>query len=63
MGFAASSKSIVAAVRSPARRSGRFFQTRRSIDRLPRTSAQQSVRTSTNPAKSVGKLNDSRKVK
>jgi hypothetical protein len=63
MGFAASNKSVVAAVKSPVRRAGRFFQTKRSIDRLPATNARQSVRTSTNPAQSVGKLSDSRKVK
>ena len=63
-GFGASIKNTSMAVGSSASRSKRFFQSKRSIDRLPATNARQSVRTSsTNPAQSVGMLGDSRKVK
>ncbi len=63
MPFAASNKTVVKAVKSAASRAGRFIQTGRSVDRIPATNARQSARTSTNPAQSVGRLSDSRKVK
>lgn len=61
MGFAASSKSVVSAVKSAMRRDTRFTtrNERRSTGALPRTQPKQSVRTSSsNPAKSVGRLSD-----
>lgn len=63
MSFAASSKSTVAMVKSPLQRINRFIQTRRGVGSIPRRAAQQSVRTSTNPARSVGSLRGGGRVK